>query len=156
MKLWTSLFLILLLCSCKDFDLKKQSAEQIMEEEMKSINWKEVDFYPTFQNCGSVTSKSKSKTCFETEIKNNIGNHLSQYQLKTSNSIRDTVVLKLHISAEGDTKIKDLKISDHIASQNPELETWLKEAISQLPEVYPAQKRSVPVPLHTELPIILK
>ena len=156
MKLWTSLFLILTLSSCKDFDFKKQSAEQIMEEELKSINWEEVDFYPTFQNCSTITSKAESKICFETEIKNKIGNHLEDKQLITSNSKQDTVVLELHISAEGKTNIKHLKISDHIASQNPELENWLKEAISKLSEIYPAQKRSVPVPLHTELPIILK
>lgn len=156
MKLWTSLFLVLILFSCKDFDLKKQSADEILQEEMKTINWSEVDFYPTFENCGVVTSKPESKTCFETEIKKAIRNRLSQQQIITSKTTQDTVILELYISAEGEAMLKTIKISDDISSQNPELDTWLREAIAQLPEVYPAQKRSVPVPISTELPIILK
>ncbi|MFO7745489.1 MAG: hypothetical protein R6V36_08900 [Psychroflexus sp.] len=156
MKLWTPIFLVLILCSCKDLNLKKQSADEILQEELKSINWKEVDFYPTFDNCGVITSKEQSKTCFETEIKKAVRDQLSQRQIITTNSVQDTVVLELYISTEGETRIKNIKISSEISSQNPELKNWLNAAISGLPEVYPAQKRSVPVPLHTQLPIILK
>lgn len=156
MKLWTPFFLILILCSCKDFDLKKQSANEILQEEIKSINWEEVDFYPTFENCGVITSKQESKTCFETEIKKAIRHRLSQQQIITSKTTQDTVVLELFISADGEAKLKTIRISEDISSQNPELDNWLKEAISKLPEVYPAQKRSVPVPLRTEVPIILR
>ena len=156
MKLWTPIFLVLILCSCKDLNLKKQSADEILQEELKSINWKEVDFYPTFDNCGVITSKEQSKTCFETEIKKAVRDQLSQRQIITTNSVQDTVVLELYISTEGETRIKNIKISSEISSQNPELKNWLNDAISGLPEVYPAQKRSVPIPLHTQLPIILK
>jgi hypothetical protein len=156
MKLWNPLFLILILCSCQEFDLKKHSADQILEEELKTINWQEVDFYPTFQNCGVITSKEESRTCFETEIRKAIGDRLNQQRVLTSNTAQDTILLELFISAEGEASIKDLSISEQVSNQNPNLEKWLKEAISQLPEVYPAQKRSVPVPLSTKLPIILK
>ncbi|MFD0932621.1 hypothetical protein ACFQ0R_08455 [Psychroflexus salinarum] len=156
MKFWTPIFLVLILCSCNDLNLKKQSADEILQEELKSINWKEVDFYPTFDNCGVITSKEQSKTCFETEIKKAVRDQLSQRQIITTNSVQDTVVLELYISTEGETRIKNIKISSEISSQNPELKNWLNDAISGLPEVYPAQKRSVPIPLHTQLPIILK
>ncbi|MBZ9787872.1 hypothetical protein LB456_10435 [Psychroflexus sp. CAK57W] len=156
MKLWTPLFLILILSSCKDFNLKKQSAEEILQEEMKAINWKEVDFYPTFQDCGVVTSKQESKVCFETQIKKAVSNRLSQQQITTSEASLDTLVLELYITEEGEARVENLRISDKISSQNPKLEGWLKEAISNLPDLYPAQKRSVPVALRTELPILLE
>lgn len=156
MKSWISFLLILILCSCKDFDLKKQSADEMLQQELNSINWKEVDFYPTFQNCGVVTSKQESKACFETEIKKAISNRLSQQQIMTSNTAQDTLILELFISEEGNISIKNIKIPSNISSQNPELKNWLKESISDLPEIYPAQKRSVPVSLRTELPIVLK
>ncbi|SDG64040.1 hypothetical protein [Psychroflexus sediminis] len=127
-----------------------------MQEELKSINWEEVDFYPTFQNCGVVTSKEESKACFETQIKKAVSNRLKQQQIITSTSAQDTVILELFITEKGEARLETISISDEISSRNPDLGNWLKEAISQLPEVYPAQKRSVPVPLRTELPIILK
>ncbi|NEV93963.1 hypothetical protein G3567_07365 [Psychroflexus sp. YR1-1] len=156
MKLWTLFFLTLMLSSCQDFDFKKQSAEEIMQEELKSINWEEVDFYPTFQNCGLVTSKEESKVCFETQIKQAVSNRLSQQQILTSKSAQDTVILELFITEEGEALLKTISISDELSAQNPDLDDWLKEAISELPDLYPAQKRSVPVPLRSELPIILK
>lgn len=156
MKLWISLFSILVLTSCKDFDLKKQSAEEILQEEINSINWSEVDFYPTFQECGVVTSKQESKACFESEIKKAISDRLNEEQIVTADATQDTVVLNLHIAPSGQVKISSIQMTRDISSQNPELEAWLKEAIYEFPEINPASKRSVPVPLHTQLPIILK
>ncbi|GAA0755613.1 hypothetical protein [Psychroflexus lacisalsi] len=156
MKSWFWFLSILLLVSCKDFDLKKQSADQILEKEMKSINWNEVDFYPTFQNCGTITSKAESKTCFESKIKKTINDYLASHQISTTSSTQDTLVIKFFITAEGALNIEEIRIPDKIDSQNPQLREVLKKAISELPEMYPAQKRSVPVSLHTQLPIILK
>jgi hypothetical protein len=156
MKSWFWFLSILLLVSCKDFDLKKQSADQILEKEMKSINWNEVDFYPTFQNCGTITSKAESKICFETKIKKTISDYLASHQISTTSSTQDTLVIKFFITAEGALNIEEIRIPDKIDSQNPQLREVLKKAISELPEMYPAQKRSVPVSLHTQLPIILK
>jgi hypothetical protein len=156
MKSWFWFLSILLLVSCKDFDLKKQSADQILEKEMKSINWNEVDFYPTFQNCGTITSKAESKICFKTKIKKTISDYLASHQISTTSSTQDTLVIKFFITAEGALNIEEIRIPDKIDSQNPQLREVLKKAISELPEMYPAQKRSVPVSLHTQLPIILK
>jgi hypothetical protein len=156
MKLLTPFLLILMLWSCKDVELKKQSADEILKVEIKSINWKEVDFYPTFKSCKGVTSKAKSRICFEIGMKKAIHQRLKQKQIITSKATQDTLVLELFISTEGNTKLNVVKISDTISSQNPNLVSWLEEAISELPELYPAQKRSVPVSLTTGLPIILK
>ena len=156
MKLLTLFIIILMLCSCKDVELKKQSANDILNTEINSINWREVDFYPTFKSCKEVTSKAQSKICFETEITKTILQRLEQEQIITSLDSQDTIILELMISSKGKTKLNTIKISNSISSQNPQLKFWLEEAISKLPELYPAQKRSVPISLRTELPIILK
>ena len=157
MNRWLTVFLVVLtLTSCQEFDLKKQSAEDILEEELKSIDWKEVDFYPTFDSCGSVTSKEESKSCFEKTIKTSIENKLLKEKVITSKHSQDTVMIALFISAKGETEIKDLQIPDQVLEKNPELQDWLTEVITALPKVYPAQKRSVPVDLQTQLPIILE
>lgn len=156
MNRWFIFLLAATLISCKDFNLKKHSADEILQKELKSINWSEVDFYPTFEDCGVVTSKLESKTCFEAQIRETVRHRLSQQQIITTKKSPDTVILKLSITKEGEAQIKNIKVSEEISSQNPQLTDWLQDAISKLPEVYPAQKRGVPVPLDTQLPIILK
>lgn len=155
MKKWLCFIVVIGLISCKDLNLKKESADEILQEELKSINWKEVDLYPTFQTCETVTSKVESKVCFETEMKNAIHNYLSKKEIVTFNTTQDTLVLSLFISVNGEIKLKNIKLSQDIASENQELDTWLNEAIEKLPEIYPAQKRSVPISLNAELPIVL-
>jgi hypothetical protein len=156
MNRWLTLFLILSLLSCKDFNFKKQSADEILEQELKSINLTKVDFYPTFQTCGVVTSKAESKSCFEYEIKTTIRSRLSQEEISTSNREQDTIVVDLYINAKGEMSIKQVAIPSQVKLENPQIHLWLEKAIHQLPEVYPAQKRSVPVSLHTQIPIILE
>jgi len=156
MNRWLTLFLILSLLSCKDFNFEKQSADEILEQELNSINWAEVDFYPTFQTCGIVTSKAESKTCFEDEIKNSISLRLSQEEISTSNKEQDTILVDLFINAEGKTSVQQVVIPSQVTLKNPQINSWLEEAIFQLPEIYPAQKRGVPVALHTQIPIILQ
>jgi hypothetical protein len=156
MKRGVTFLLIILLSSCNEFNLQKQSAEEILQEELKSINWKEVDFYPTFKGCGVITSKEESKNCFETEIKEAINHRLSQHQIITTNTAQDTIILELFISTAGKTELQSITMPDTISAQNPKLKNWLHAVVSDLPEFYPAQKRSVPVALKTKLPIILK
>jgi len=153
---WLTLFVILSLLSCKNFDFEKQSANEILEQELNSINWKEVDFYPTFQTCGVVTSKLDSKVCFEDKVKSSISSRLNQKVVSTYDEIQHTILVDLFINAKGKTSIQQVVIPDQVTLKNPQISSWLEEAIFQLPKTYPAQKRGVPVALHTRIPIILK
>ncbi|WP_019039685.1 hypothetical protein [Psychroflexus tropicus] len=157
MNRWLAILLFTItLASCQDFDLKKQSANEILEQEIKSINWNEVDFYPTFTTCGIITSKQESKSCFENQIKKTIRDRLEKVELITSVQTKDTLIVKLFISSNGDTRIDGFKIQDELRDKNPEIKNWLREAISELPEIFPAQKRSIPVSLHAQIPILIK
>lgn len=155
MNRWFLFLLVVLLLSCKDFELKKQSADQILEEQLKSINWNEVDFYPRFNNCGTINSKDESKICFDSEIKKAISKHLEGQKIASSNTSNDTLLLKLFVTKEGVLSLEKLIIPEKIELENPKLRSLLNESIETLPKLSPAQKRSVPVPLHTQLPIII-
>jgi hypothetical protein len=37
----------------------------IIEKELKAINWKEVDEYPSFADCDKLDNKTKRQQCFE-------------------------------------------------------------------------------------------
>ena len=45
------LILSLFFYSCEYFETKKISSETFVKDEIKSINWKDVDQYPIFKNC---------------------------------------------------------------------------------------------------------
>jgi hypothetical protein len=45
--------------SCDYFDKKKIDTETIVNDELKAINWNDVDEYPTFSICDSTNNKKE-------------------------------------------------------------------------------------------------
>ena len=55
---YISLFLIFFcLNSCDYFDKKKVNADDLLNQELKTFNWNEVDVYPSFTTCDSSDVK---------------------------------------------------------------------------------------------------
>ena len=43
-----------ILVCCNNFETKKISSEEVLCQEPKSLNWREVDEYPAFENCKKI------------------------------------------------------------------------------------------------------
>src|SRR5690606_37472556 len=135
--------LLLLFISCEYFGLKKSTKEDIVNREMKSINWNDVDKYPLFEECDETASKAVQKECFTTILSNHILNSLSQNNIEVHESINDTVNVQLLISNEGIVSILKVENNDKITNQIPQLNRYIATSIQSLPVVYPALKRDI-------------
>src|SRR5690606_34981856 len=129
------LLIAILLCltSCDYFNKKKIDSETIVEEELKSINWNDVDEYPAFSICDSSENK---KVCFEEVLRNRLNTNLSKQNIVVSEDVNDTVLLKIHIDNKGKFSIKDIIYSDLTKSQIPELDSLLRHSLDSLPKIY--------------------
>ncbi|HLT33216.1 MAG TPA: hypothetical protein VKZ98_05445 [Aquaticitalea sp.] len=148
------LLIAILLCltSCDYFNKKKIDSETIVEEELKSINWNDVDEYPAFSICDSSENK---KVCFEDVLRNRLNTNLSKQNIVVSEDVNDTVLLKIHIDNKGKFSIKDIIYSDLTKSQIPELDSLLRHSLDSLPKIYPAIKRGQQVATEFNLPVLI-
>ncbi len=146
---------ILLLASCK-FETKKISSEEVFDQESRSLNWKEVDQYPAFEDCRDETDLVQAKNCFHSKVAENIYAYLAKQQPVVTESINDTLMLYLEISKEGKPQIDSVKIDTTVTRQLPEIREWLIESIDSLPKIYPASKRGIPVSTVFKMPIVIK
>lgn len=146
-------FLLLVLLGCKDFETKKISSEEALNEQLSHFNWNSVDVYPSFAECQELMEKPDLKICFERILIENLHNELSKYQIVTEDSIRETATLFLLISAEGKPKIDSLLLSEKLRTEVPELKNWLEASIQNLPTIFPARTRGIPVATKFILPI---
>ena len=94
------------------------------------------------------------KLCFEQKVTQ----HLYEQLLLKKDSLRfaKSDTLSLYIAETGSIQLGTLQVSH---ATNPELnlmEKWCAEALQSLPQIYPAQKRSIPVSTIFVVPIILK
>lgn len=146
---------VLIIASC-NFETRKISSEEVLELEAKTLNWKEVDEYPAFEDCRNETELLAARDCFEREVAKNIYAYLSKQQPVVTESIDDTLYLYLEINSSGRPEIDSVKIDSTLNSQLPELRLWLDQSIDSLPKIYPASKRGVPVSTVFKMPIVIK
>jgi len=141
--------------SCDYFDKQKISTEEILQEELQTFNWNDVDEYPTFASCDTTSGKANKKNCFETTLRNILNENLSKHNIVVSEDVNDTVILKIKIDSKGQFTIEDIKSSDVTRQQIPELDSLLTHSFDSLPKIYPAIKRSQQVTTQFNLPVIV-
>jgi hypothetical protein len=156
MKRFYFILLVLISYSCDYFNVKKTSSEAILKEELQTFNWDDVDNYPSFSTCDSLTSKAEQESCFETTLTNTITRHLQHQIIVVTKDVNDTLKLKLEISNQGKVEIKAITMDSLTQQQIPELETLILESMDDLPTVFPALKRGQHVTTTFELPLIVK
>ncbi len=157
MKMKHILFVIICLfvTSCRYFDVKKTSSEEILKEELQSFNWKDVDVFPTFASCDSSSTIQERKLCFERTLINHIHNSLSTEKMVVSNELRDTIFIDFKLSDKGEISILNLKINKETLRALPNITNQINSAIDSLPKIYPAIKRGQLVSTQFKLPIII-
>jgi uncharacterized FlgJ-related protein len=57
-------FLVFLFLVPVSISKSKCLRKGIIEKELKAINWKEVDEYPSFADCDKLDNKTKRQQCF--------------------------------------------------------------------------------------------
>lgn len=144
--------ILVVLTSCDYFNKKKIDTKEILDEELKSINWNDVDEYPTFTICDSSDNK---KTCFEDVLRNQLNDYLSRQSFVVTEDISDTILLKIHIDNKGNFTLKDIVSSDITKAQIPQLDSLLHHSFDSLPKIYPAIKRSQQVATEFNLPVVV-
>ncbi len=155
MKYLTILLLVLCFSSCDYFEKKKVYSEDILREDLQTINWNDVDEYPTFSSCDSSSTKSQRKQCFETTLTTYITTQLSNEIIVVTEDINDTIIITFQISEKGKLTVLDIKSSNLIKFQIPKMDTLLVKSLKGLPQIFPAIKRSQQVKTEFKLPVVI-
>jgi len=156
MKYLKIFILILCLSSCDYYDKKKVNSQDIVNEEMQTFNWNEVDEYPSFDNCNSLETKELRRQCFQTTLTNHITSQLALRKIVVTQDLNDTIEMSFFISEKGDLHVLHIESNPKISSQIPEINTFLTESLSNLPKISPAIKRGQQVKTEFKIPIIIK
>ena len=156
MKRITFLFVILLFTSCEYFEKKKVYTDDLLQEELKTFNWNEVDTYPTFEACEQVTDKVASKRCFQQVVLQHVNQYLKDQHLVVTTSVNDTINLSLAINHQGQIEVQNIKSKEETERAIPHIDSLLRESVMTLPKIYPAIKRGQQVKTVFKLPIVVK
>jgi hypothetical protein len=144
---------VLLCFSCDYFSFEKNKNEDKLD---MNIDYSSVDSSPSFKVCDSIIDKAKKTICFRTTIREEISKSLAKYSIKVKKPVDETIVVTITIQSNKQVKLSKLEASDSLLPEISDLKEMIEKSIDELPEIYPAIKRSIPVTTEYKLPIRIK
>ena len=150
------LFLVFVLFnSCQYFEKQIPSEKELLQKELKSINWKEVDEYPSVVDCEKIEDKQQRQQCFFEVLTQLIQQKLSVDTLSVLYPELDTIEVKVTIFPDATMQFEPQFPKDSVAYDRIKIDSILKVRLVDFPKVNPAIKRGIPVKTQFILPVIL-
>jgi hypothetical protein len=154
MKPYYLLILFLLMAtSCQFFETEKISTETFYNEELKTIDWSEVDQYPLFEACENLSEKENQKNCFIGTLSTFLYEAANNSISSTHLSLDSTVFIEFSISEKAELKVAAIEMDSTVSATFPRLNAALRARIDSMKLVAPAYKRGIPVRTEFTLPI---
>lgn len=148
--------LSLLFSSCQYFDKQVPSKEELLQKELKTINWNEVDEFPSISECEKIEEEALRKQCFFEFLAQIIQEKLSADTLAILYPELDTIEVKVTIFPNATMQFEPQFPKDSVAYDTIKIDSILKARLVDFPKVNPALKRGIPVKTQFTLPVILK
>jgi hypothetical protein len=152
--LQVSVFCVLL-ASCQYIE-RQPSKEVLLEQEMKSIDWKQVDEFPSVSDCEALRDKTAQRNCFFDYLTQQIQARLNIDTLSVLYPELDTIEVKITVFPDSTLRFEPQFPKDSIAYDTAKIDSILHARLTDFPKVSPAVKRGVPVKSQFVLPVILK
>ena len=116
----------------------------------------EVDEYPSFKECESITTKDEKLKCFTDRLSKAYQEALNSQKLAIGGALSDTIKVTLVVSNEGVLSVKSVEASDNTLELLPDLEKILKDKTAGFEFVLtPAKKNQVSVTSEYVLPLVI-
>ena len=142
--------------SCQYFDKQIPSEKELLQKELKSINWKEVDEYPSVVDCEKIEDKKQRQQCFFEVLTLLIQEKLSVDTLSILYPELDTIEVKVTVFPNATMQFEPQFPKDSVAYDKIKIDSILKVRLVDFPKINPALKRGIPVKTQFILPVILK
>ena len=134
---------------------KKITVDEFINEELKSLNWNDVDQYPVFENCLEINNVKNKNNCFVETITSSFRENLKTNNLVLNRTLIDTVRMFLKVNKIGKISIENMTISEQNNKYREVITKSFENTVSSLPKLYPAIKRGQAVDVRFNIPIII-
>jgi hypothetical protein len=142
--------------SCQFLDKKVPNEKELLNKQLKEINWKEVDELPSVSDCEKITDENARKQCFFDFLTATIEQKLAIDTLRTLYPQLDTIEVKVTVFPDSKITFEPQFPKDSVAYDTIRIDSILRARLVDFPKINPAIKRGIPVKTQFILPVIIK
>ncbi|MCM4152786.1 hypothetical protein DHD05_14400 [Arenibacter sp. N53] len=144
-----------LFTSCDWFTSNEEKTQELVNEEMRNINFNEVDRYPLFDNCDEMLGKEEQLDCFQNTLLSQYTETLEDFEFQFVSDINTSIYVDFLVDYKGEISVLEVQRNEDIENQIPEFRSIITQSLKGLPPLSPALKRGVPVSSKFRIPIIV-
>lgn len=148
--------LLLLIISCQYFEKQVPDEKELLEQELKKINWDEVDEFPSVLECDTIKDAEIKRQCFFDYLAQTIQERIGIDTLQMLYPEMDTIEVKVTINPDASLQFEPQFSKDSITYDKVKIDSILTARLSDFPKVEPAIKRGIKVKTQFVLPVIIK
>ncbi|MES2812471.1 MAG: hypothetical protein V4670_08385 [Bacteroidota bacterium] len=148
--------LIALFHSCQYFEKNVPNKDELLQKELKKINWEEVDEFPSALNCDSITDKVQRKQCFFDFMSAQLQMKLSNDTIRTFYKGQDTLKVKVIVLPNAQISFQSHFEIDSLPFDQNKADSVLQMKLLDFPSVEPAIKRGMKVKSEFVIPVFIK
>ena len=148
--------MLILLQSCQYFEKQVPNEQELLDKELKEINWNDVDEYPSVGDCEKLTDAALRKQCFFEFLTAQIQQKLNIDTLSILFPKLDTIEVKVTVLPNAAMEFEPQFPKDSVAYDTIKIDSILHARLIDFPKVNPAIKRGIPVKTQFVLPVIIK
>ena len=150
-------FLLLVFNSCQYFVKQVPNEKELLEQELKKINWDEVDEFPSVLQCDTIKDAEIKRQCFFDYMAQTIQERIGIDTLRIEYPEIDTINVKITINPDSSLQFETQYQNDSIPiADTTKIDSILNSRLSDFPKIEPAIKRGVKVKTQFLLPVIIK
>ena len=142
--------------SCKYINQQVPSEKELLQKELRSINWNEVDEFPSIVYCDTIENKTQQQQCFFELMLKLIQEKLNTSPFSSLDTEIDTIEVRVTIFSDASLQFKPQFPNDSVAYDIQKIDSLFKARLVNFPKINPAIKRGVPVKTQFTLPVIIK
>ncbi|MFM2231136.1 MAG: hypothetical protein RL607_2394 [Bacteroidota bacterium] len=144
------------LTSCSYFEKQVPNEQELLQKELQTINWNQVDEYPSIVECEKLTDANQRKQCFFEVLSSTIQQKLNTDTLAVLYPELDTIEVKITVNPDASLVFEPQFSQDSTAYDKKKIDSILKARLTDLPKINPAIKRGIPVKTQFILPVIIR
>lgn len=146
---------LLIQVSCNLFESKEDRTKELIDAQLRDVDWNTIDAYPLFPDCDETAAKEVQRQCFEQKLTQHFKNTLSEFEFTVDSRRNALVDVIFVIDAEGKISVLDIVKDDGILSRMPEFDAIIEQSFQSIPPIAPALKRGMPVKAKFKIPLQL-
>ena len=138
--------------SCQFFD-KKTSKDKLLQKELKSINWKQVDEFPMIVECEKLVDDAQQRQCFFEFLSADIKARIKK-SMPDKTILTDTIFVNVTVLANSKVLFESQNSYKKNVLNSAKIDSILKIDTIDSPKITPALKRGMIVKSEFVLPIV--